>query len=140
MKKNILIIAKIILAVLTIVYPFFTVMLSGAGLILNGDSYGIKMTVCGILWIFSGMLMISGNMLCIDGKSVPAIVLSSIGFLICMIILFIVTSHAETHAWNTPLPLLDEFSVADMYRRRIIPTAIPFIMNILISRGKLCGK
>ncbi len=140
MKKNILIIEKIILTVLTLVYPFFTVMLSGAGLILNGNSYGTKIIICGIIWIFSGLLMSSGSIFCIANKNIPAVILSSIGFLTCMIILFIVISHAEKHGWNAPLPLFDEFSVAYMYGRRIIPTVIPFILTILISGKKLCIK
>jgi len=140
MKKNILIIEKVILAVLTLVYPLFTVMLSGAGLILNGDSYGTKLIICGISWISSGLLISSGSISCILNKNIPAVILSSIGFLICMITLFIVISHAEKHGWNVPLPLFDEFSVAYMYGRRIIPTVIPFILTILISRGNLCGK
>lgn len=138
MKKNILITAKIILAVLTLIYPLFTVMLSGAGLIVNGNSYGIKLMICGIIWIISGLLSASGSIFCITGKNIPAVILSSTGFLLCMIILSVVTAHAEKYAWF--MPFYGKSDVAGMYRKRIMPSVFPFVLTILISGRKLCGK
>lgn len=138
MKKSFLIISEIILAVFTLIYPFFMVMLSGAGLIFNGNSYGIKLMICGILWIISGLLMTSGSILCIFGKNIPAVILSSLGFVICMVILFIVTAHAEKYAWS--MPYYNKFSVADIYRERIVPVFIPFMLANIISGLRLCRK
>lgn len=138
MKKRFLIISEIILAVLTLIYSFFIVILSGAGLIFNGSSYGVKLMTCGIIWIISGLLMTSGTILCISGKNISAMILSSLGFAVCIVILFIVTAHAEKYAWS--MPYYNKFPVADMYRKRIIPTVIPFIITDTISGSRLCRK
>ena len=138
MKKRFFIISEIILAVFTLVYPLLNVTLSGAGLIFNGNSYGIKLMICGILWIVSGLLMTSGSILCIFGKNIPAVILSSLGFVICIAVLFIVTAHAEKYAWT--MPYYNKFSVADIYRERIVPVFIPFMLANIISGLRLCRK
>lgn len=138
MKKSFFIISEILLAVFTLIYPLFNVTLSGAGLIFNGNSYGFKLIICGIMWIASGLLMTSGSILCIFGKNIPAVILSSLGFIICMVILFIVTAHAEKYAWT--MPYYNKFSVADIYRKRMIPVVIPFTLTAMISGLRLCRK
>ena len=138
MKKFLLIILKIILAVSTLIYPLFMVILSGAGLVFNGNSYGLKLVLCGILWIVSGLMLTSGSLLCLLKKNIPALVLSSSGFFICTAVLFIVTAHAEKYSWN--MPYYAEFTVSGMDIKRIIPTAVPFILTLLISGFKICKK
>lgn len=138
MKNFLLIILKIVLAISTLIYPLFMVTLSGAGLVLNGNSYGLKIILCGIFWIISGLSLTSGSILCLLKKDIPALIFSSAGFLICITILFIVTAHAEKHSWN--MPYYTEFTVSDMYIKRIVPTVVPFILIFLISGFKICKK
>lgn len=138
MKNFLLIILKIVLAVSTLIYPLFMVILSGAGLVFNGNSYGLKLVLCGIFWIVSGLMLTSGSLLCLMKKNIPALILSSAGFSICMAVLFIVTAHAEKYSWN--MPYYAEFTVSGMYIKRIIPTALPFILTLLISGFKICKK
>lgn len=137
-KNFLLIVLKIVLAVATLIYPLFMVILSGAGLVFNGNSYGLKLVLCGIFWIVSGLMLTSGSLLCLMKKNIPALILSSAGFLICMAVLFIVTAHAEKYSWN--MPYYAEFTVSGMYIKRIIPTALPFILTLLISGFKICKK
>ena len=137
-KNFLLIVLKIVLAVSTLIYPLFMVILSGAGLVFNGNSYGLKLVLCGIFWIVSGLMLTSGSLLCLMKKNIPALILSSAGFLICMTVLFIVTTHAEKYSWN--MPYYAEFTVSGMYIKRIIPTALPFILTLLISGFKICKK
>lgn len=138
MKNFLLIVLKIVLAVSTLIYPLFMVILSGAGLVFNGNSYGLKLVLCGIFWIVSGLMLTSGSLLCLMKKNIPALILSSAGFLICMTVLFIVTAHAEKYSWN--MLYYAEFTVSGMYIKRIIPTALPFILTLLISGFKICKK
>ncbi|MDD6098343.1 MAG: hypothetical protein PUB66_06410, partial [Oscillospiraceae bacterium] len=53
---TIIFIFKIILILLTVVYPLTFVTLSGAGLVFNRESYGESLCITGILLIASGGL------------------------------------------------------------------------------------
>lgn len=121
---------KVILAVLTLIYPAFMVTMTGAGLIYNSESYGRELTQTGWLFIVSAVLMTAGCVLCILKKNIAAIICSSSGFALCMAMLFKLVSHADAAGWS------DKFTmtrISAMYIRRIAPTAAPFIICVAVA-------
>lgn len=133
-KKNpLMLAAKAVLLLLTAIYPLFMVILSGAGLIYNHTSYGIELTYTGVFLIVSGLLMTAAAVLCMFKKSMPnliALFCSVTGFVICMIMLNKLITHADRAGW------MDNFNmtpVSDMYKIRIIPVIAPVLLTVVIS-------
>lgn len=129
MKK----IIRIIMIILTLVYPFFMTCLAGTGLIYNKSSYGGKMELIGIFMIISGISMTSGAFMCLfQKKSVNIISLtcSVSGLILCLAMLYLLCSHADNAGW------VDNYTmnpVSDMYRTRILPVIFPSAVSTGIS-------
>ena len=127
--------AKIILIVLTAVYPIFMVMMTGAGLISNRSSYGAVIAGYGEKLIISGTLMTAAAILCLFRKSIPNLIapfLSSAGFALCMTMPYRLIRHAESAGWMG-VGKYENLPVGDMYRVRLIPTAAPCLLTLAIS-------
>ena len=122
--------ARFLLVILTLIYPVFMVMMSGAGLIANRASYGEKIFVTGIMLIASGAAMTLGTFLCIIRKNIPAVIFSGAGFIVCMLMLYRLVSHADSNGWSDPLTMV---SVSGMYASRIAPSGIAVILTVGIS-------
>ena len=78
---------KIILVVLTLIYPLFMTILTGAGIVYNRSSYGSTITGHGISLIVSGIIISAAAFLCIFRKSflnLIAPITSLIGSGVCM--------------------------------------------------------
>lgn len=133
-KKNPLFLAvKIIILVLTAVYPLAMVCTAGAGLIYNGKSYGTTLVTCGVLFIVSGIFMTAGALMCLPRKKLPNIisaVMSIAGLAVCLTVLFIVCSHADNAGWVNSRTLKP---VSDMYKFRILPVIIPSLTAIITA-------
>lgn len=129
MKK----IIKIIMIILTLVYPLFMNFMAGTGLIYNKDSYGGKMVLIGIFMIISGISMASGTFLCLSSKKAANIIsltCSVPGLILCLAMLYLLCSHADNAGW------VDNYTmnpVSDMYRTRILPVIIPSALSTGIS-------
>jgi hypothetical protein len=127
--------AKTALMILTAVYPVFMVMMTGAGLISNKDSYGSVICGYGIYLIASGTVMTAAAILCLFRKSLANFIsplLSSAGFVLCMIITYKLVKHAESAGWSG-VGRYENIPVSNMYKERILPTTIPFLLTIAIS-------
>lgn len=129
MKK----IIRIIMVILTLVYPFFMTCLAGTGLIYNKSSYGGKIELIGILLITSGILMTTGSFLCFSRKKTAnkiSLTCSVTGLAICLLMLNFLCSHADKAGW------VDNYTmeaVSGMYRARILPVIIPAVNSAIIS-------
>lgn len=129
-SNKFLMIPKIILVILTLIYPVFMDILSGAGFVYNSDSYGARLTMFGWLMISGGVLMTIGTVLCLLKKNVISIIFSIAGFVLCMTILYNIIQHADSHGW------MDHYNlnpISDMYKVRVLPTIAPFVMTVIIS-------
>ena len=126
---------KIILIILTFIYPVFMTMLTGAGIISNRESYGGRITSYGVCLIISGTLMTAGALLCMSRRSTPnliAALLSTAGFALCMTVLIKLIRHASAAGW-TGIAKYEGVPVSDMYRTRVGPVTAPFLLTILIA-------
>lgn len=126
-------IIKIIMLILTAVYPLFMTCLAGAGLIYNKSSYGIKLEYTGIFLILSGIIITIGVILCLSEKkavNIISLIFSISGLILCLVMLYILCSHADYAGWRDNYTLMP---VSSMYIRRILPTAIPACIASLIS-------
>lgn len=128
--KPAMIVLKIILAVLTLIFPVFMVVMTGAGLIYNSESYGEELTRTGFLFIVSGALMAFGCLLCIIKKNIVSLICSCGGFALCMGMLYKLVEHADAAGWSDKFTM-ERISV--MYIQRIVPTAAPFIIAVVIA-------
>lgn len=121
---------RIILIVLTLIYPIFMVIMSGAGLVYNSSSYGPELTRTGILLIASGIIMAAGSFLCIFRKNIVSVICSCCGFALCMAMLYKLTEHADSAGWTNKFTME---AISSMYIHRIVPTAAPFIIAVTLA-------
>lgn len=128
-----IIIAKVILIILTAVYPLFMVGLSGAGLIYNKESYGSNLAAVGTFLIASGFLMVLGTILCLPRKNLPntvSLICSAGGLLLCLIMMFKLCSHADAAGWTDKYALTP---ISDMFRARIMPSIAPAVIAVIVA-------
>ena len=136
-KAPMIIALRIIIAILTAVYSLTMVCMAGAGLIYNGESYGRELVNVGIWLIVSGILMTAGAVLCFMKKrifAVLSIVLTIVGLVLCLVMVYIICSHADSAGWA------DNFTmepVSRMYRARLLPVIVPAVMVIAADICKL---
>lgn len=129
MKK----IIRIIMIILTLVYPLFMTCLAGMGLIYNKTSYGRNMEIIGIFMIISGISMISGAFMCLFRKksvNIISLTCSVSGLVLCLAMLYLLCSHADNAGW------VDNYTmnpVSDMYKTRILPVIFPSAISTGIS-------
>lgn len=121
---------KVLLAVLTLIYPLFMVIMTGAGLIYNSASYGKSLTLTGVLLIVSGLIMTVGSILCILNKNISAIISSSSGFFLCMLMLYRLVIHADSAGWRNKFTLE---SISSMYINRIMPVTAVLIITVTVA-------
>lgn len=136
-KKNVLFFAEIFLVVSTAVYPFFMVIMTGTGLVCNYQSYGEKIMYTGIFLIVSGILMTAGSICCLFRKKIFSVISAvtwTIGFSVCMVMLYRLCVHADYNGWYRDLS-----PVSNMYKSRIFPVAVPFLTDLTISAVKSCN-
>lgn len=137
-KKNIMFFAKIFLIMSTAVWSFFMVIMTGAGLIYNYISYGEKIMYTGIFLILSGILMTAGSIFSMFRKRILnliSVVLWCVGIVLCMVMLYRLCVHADRNGWSSNLR-----PVSDMYKSRIIPVVVPFVLDLTISGIQCHGK
>ncbi len=136
----VLVILRVIMLILTAVYPLMMVCLSGAGLVYNGDSYGGGMKTVGILLITSGIIMVSGAILSLFRRnilSVISITCSAGGLILCLAMLHKVASHADAAGWADNYTMNP---ISDMYMVRIIPAIIPAVLAIASAAVNLASS
>lgn len=121
---------KVILIVLTLIYPLFMVIMSGAGLVYNSESYGEDLTRTGILLIVSGAVMAAGSFLCIFRKNIASVVCSCGGFALCMAMLYKLVEHADSAGWTNKFTLE---AISSMYIHRIVPSAAPVVIAVTVA-------
>lgn len=127
------ILIRIIMIILTLIYPLFMVCMTGAGLLYNSSSYGEKLTYIGIFLIFSGISITSGVFLSLSKKklkNITALACSLCGLIICLVSLYLLCIHADNAGWCDNYTLLP---VSDMYRRRILPVIIPSAISTITA-------
>lgn len=136
-KHPLLTAAKVIMLILTAIYPLFMVTLSGAGIIYNKDSYGEELATVGTLLIVSGFIMAAGAVLCIFRKNLLNIisaVCSAGGLALCLDMMYKLCDHADRAGWT------DNFSmtpISDMYKVRITPSIAPVAIALAIAAVQL---
>lgn len=121
---------KLILALLTVVFPGFMVISTGAGLIYNRESYGAELTRIGAAFIVSSVMMLGGTLLVCLKKNISAVISSAGGFAICMIMLCKLADHADRSGWSDKYTMAP---VSNMYISRIIPVIAPFLLTAAIA-------
>lgn len=127
------ILIRIIMIILTLVYPLFMVCMTGAGLLYNSSSYGTKIAYIGVFLIFSGILMTSGAFLSISqkkSKNTASLACSLVGLIICLVSLYLLCVHADGAGWCDNYTLMP---VSDMYRRRILPVIVPSAISTITA-------
>ncbi len=127
--------AKVVMLVLTLIYPMFMVMMTGAGFCMHWDSYGADFARNGIWLIFSGVLMTAGAVLCLFRKNLTNLIspfLSGGGFIICMFILQRLVKHADKRGWRGP-GLYDGVKASYLFQTRLIPCILPVALAITIA-------
>ncbi|MDE7363272.1 MAG: hypothetical protein K2N27_00065 [Ruminococcus sp.] len=125
MKK----ILKFIMLIFTAFYPFFMNFFAGAGLIYNKSSYGEDIALIGFFIIFSGLLICSGVIMCLFRKkilNIISLVCTFSGFLICLIMIYLICSHADNAGWSDNYTMNP---VSDMYKSRLLPVIFPTILS-----------
>ncbi|MBR2284455.1 MAG: hypothetical protein IJ874_08590 [Ruminococcus sp.] len=124
---------KIIMLVLTAVYPLVMVTLSGAGLVYNHESYGSELTAVGVLLIISGAAMVLGALLCLFRKTIPdiiSVICSGGGLALCLAMLYKLADHADRAGWTNAYTLMP---ISDMYKSRIMPAIAPAAIAVIIA-------
>lgn len=129
-RSPLLFVLKIILIILTVIYPVFMVIFTGSGLIYNSESYGAELTQTGVFFIISGILMTVGTVLCCLKKNIVSIICSCTGFALCMAMLYKLVDHADRSGWSNKLTMEP---ISDMYFARIIPVIAPFIIAVTVA-------
>ncbi|MCD7811755.1 MAG: hypothetical protein LUG91_07910 [Ruminococcus sp.] len=129
-NKIIMRILKVILVLLTLAFPLAMVIPAGVGLIWNGDSYGSDLMRTGVLLVVSGAAMIVGTILVCVRKNIASLICTCVGFGVCMLMLKLLTDHADSAGWSDPYTMEP---VSDMYIARIIPTIAPFALTVVIA-------
>lgn len=125
MKK----IIRIIMIILTLIYPLFMNLMAGMGLIYNKNSYGGKIVTAGIFLIISGIMVTIGDFLCISSKKITNIVSLTCnisGLVICLVMLYIICTHADNAGWADNYTMAP---VSGMYKARILPVIIPSVLS-----------
>ncbi|MCM1132976.1 MAG: hypothetical protein NC340_05855 [Ruminococcus flavefaciens] len=129
MKK----IIKIIMMILTLIYPVFMTCLAGAGLIYNKSGYGAEIALIGIFLIISGILMTVGAVLCLSGKkllNIISLACSVLGLALCLAMLYLLCTHADNAGWSDNYTMNP---VSAMYRARILPVIFPSAISAGIA-------
>lgn len=134
-QKTIMTAAKLLLIGLTAVYPLFMTMLTGIGILSKSGSYGSKITICGAALVISGAFLTTAAILCLFRKSLTnllSMIIAVPSFSVCMTALLKLVSHAESAGWMGH-GLYSAVPVADMYRQRIFPVILPFLLTLAIA-------
>lgn len=132
-KSPLMTAAKVIALLLALIFSCAMTMLSGAGLIYNRNSYGSGMAVTGFFLILSAVLMTSGTVLCIFRKNaanILSLIFSSGGFILCMVMLYKLVSHADRCGWTNKYTLQP---ISSMYKSRVLPCIIPVALTVAIA-------
>ena len=127
--------AKIIMLVLTVVFPLFMVAMTGAGMIKYRSSYDEYLPNIGIYFVISSALMTLGAVLCIFRKSLPnliSFICTVSGFTLCMIMLKRFTDRADKSGW-TGYGRYQFMPVSDMFTGRILPVILPCAIAAVIA-------
>ena len=130
---------KVITVLLALFFSCAMTILSGAGLIYNRESYGSGMAATGFFLIVSAVLMTLGAILCIfrrNAANILSLIFSSCGFILCMVMLHRLISHADRCGWTDKYTLEP---ISGMYTRRILPCIIPAAVTAAISAVQLCS-
>ncbi len=134
-QKPIMTATKLLLIVLTAVYPLFMTMLTGIGILSKSGSYGSTVTICGAALVISGAAMTTAAILCLFRKSrtnLLSMIIVLPAFAVCMTALHKLVSHAESAGWMGH-GMYSSVPVADMYRQRIFPVMLPFLLTLAIA-------
>lgn len=134
-QKPLMTAAKILLIVLTAVYPFFMTIMTGIGILSNSGNYGKTISGYAAALVVSGTALTASAILCLFRKSLPNLLSMAIavpGFSLCMAVLHRLAGHAEKAGWmgHGAYALMP---VADMYRQRIFPVILPFLLTCIIA-------
>lgn len=137
---------KIILMVLTIIYPLTMNLLSGSGMfiewndsdfVFNWHKYSSEISFFGSIMIAGGLIMTSASVLCVLKKYKLSVILSPIGVTASLIALFFISRHADFAGWS------DKYSmqpISSMYLHRNLPVIFPFIICVVLSSFKLFSE
>lgn len=125
--KKILVFLKVLLIASTAVYPLFMDLLSGIGWISTYSRYGSEFTVIGTVMVISSGLMSAAVVLCLLKKNISAVVTETAGFAAAMTIMIKMMNIADERGWSDMYTMQP---ASDMYRNRILPTVIPFVLLI----------
>lgn len=134
-QKPLMTFAKAMLIVLTAVYPLFMTMMTGIGILSKSEKYGRMISGCGAALVVSGAALTAAAVLCLFRKSLPnllAMILSVPGFALCMGSLYKLSDHAKAAGWMGH-GVYSLVPVADMYRQRILPVILPFLLTLVIA-------
>lgn len=125
--KIILVFIKIFLIASTAVYPLFMNLLSGIGWISTYGKYGSEFTVMGTFMIISSALMTAAVVLCMIKLNVSAVLAETAGFAAAMTVMVKMMNCADERGWSDMYTMQP---VSDIYRNRILPTIVPFLLLI----------
>ena len=125
--KKILVFLKVLLIASTAVNPLFMDLLSGIGWISTYSRYGSEFTVMGTVMVISSGLMSAAVVLCLLKRNISAVVTETAGFAAAMTIMVKMMNIADERGWSDMYTMQP---ASDMYRNRILPTVIPFVLLI----------
>lgn len=134
-QKPLMTAAKVLLIILTAVYPFFMTIMTGIGILSKSENYGRTISGYASALVVSGAVLTLASVLCLFRKSLPnllSMIISVPGFAICITALFRLADHAEKSGWMGH-GVYALVPVADMYRQRIFPVILPFLLGLFIA-------
>ncbi len=144
-KKALHIVLQVLLVLTTLVYPLFMDLLSAAGWQhnVNAGNYPSLFGAYAAWMTIGALLLTAGTVLCLIGKScrfwqcnIAALVCAALGIIPCMTVLYQVMAYADQ---NFPGMRETMAPVSAMYRDRILPTLLPFLLICGLSVWQMCS-
>ncbi len=128
--KNSIFILKICLIISTAVFPLFMNLMSGIGWISTYTRYSNEIRTMGIIILISSALMTLALIFCLLKFNLFAIFTECLGFTVTMTVLTKMMNYADNNGWSNQITMQP---ASDLYRNRILPTIIPFVLLITIA-------
>ena len=127
--------AKVVMLVLTAVYPLFMTLMTAAGILTHRSSYGSYVTGMAVLLIVSGVSVTTGVILALPRKKMASLVSLSptfCGLTLCLVTLSRLSAYADKHGW-TASGMYSGTAVSDMYQSRLLPVVFPAAIAVVVA-------
>ena len=140
-KQNpVMVFFKVVLMILTAIFPAVMATLAGAGIMSHRDTYGEDVWLMGLLLLISGVVLTVGAVCSISRKNLPNILaaaFSASGGALLLTMVLKIADHADRAGWSDKYTMAP---VSDMYRMRLLPCLIPAALCLIIAVVQLFSQ